>query len=109
MAHTLTQPSPSTHKAKPFIPIFWSALGAQLRYCGATPNGWDGLVLQGDDPEAGKFAAYYCKGDTVVAVGTMAMDPIMAKCAELMGRGRMLGRGELEAGGKGVLQVDLVV
>jgi len=71
---------------------------------------WDlRTQVEGDDPEAGKFAAYYCKGDTVVAVGTMAMDPIMAKCAELMGRGRMLGRGELEAGGKGVLQVDLVV
>merc|ERR1711964_769336 len=33
--------------AKAFIPIFWSALGSQLRYCGNTPNGFDDLVLQG--------------------------------------------------------------
>jgi hypothetical protein len=43
----------------------------------------------------------------VVAVATMMMDPIMAKCAELMGRGRMPGKGDLERG-IDVLEVDLV-
>ena len=83
--------------AKPFIPIFWSALGSQLRYCGNTPNGWDDLVLQGK-PEEGKFAAFYGKGDTTVAVASMMMDPVMSKSAELMKRGKMPGLQELRGG-----------
>ena len=88
--------SPSS-KPKPFIPVFWSALGSQLRYCGNTPNGWDELVLKGK-PEEGKFAAYYAKGETIVAVASMQMDPIMSKCAELMRRGNMPGKSELQKG-----------
>jgi NADPH-dependent 2,4-dienoyl-CoA reductase/sulfur reductase-like enzyme len=82
---------------KPFIPVFWSAMGSQLRYCGNTPNGWDDLVLQGE-PKEGKFAAFYGKGDTVVAVASMMMDPIMSQSAELMRRGKMPGMGELRKG-----------
>ena len=104
VGHTIAKPT--ADKPKHFIPVFWSALGSQLRYCGATPNGWDSLVLKGE-PDNGKFAAYYAKGDTVVAVGTMMMDPIMSKCAELMGRGKMPGRAELERG-LNPLEVDLV-
>ena len=92
-------------KPKPFIPIFWSALGAQLRYCGATPNGWDDLVLKGE-PDNNKFAAYYCKGDEVVAMASMMMDPIMAKVAELMKSGKMLSKSDIQAG-KDVLQAPL--
>ncbi|KAL4945938.1 hypothetical protein BDV06DRAFT_209092 [Aspergillus oleicola] len=84
-------------KPKSFIPIFWSALGAQLRYCGNTPNGWDDLILQGE-PEEGKFVAFYTKGETVVAVATMGMDPVMVKCAELMRRGNMPSKGEIQNG-----------
>ncbi|KAI9731531.1 MAG: hypothetical protein M1834_004651 [Cirrosporium novae-zelandiae] len=91
---TITHPN---GKPKSFIPIFWSALGSQLRYCGNTPNGWDDLVLKGD-PDNGKFAAYYCKGETVVAVASMMMDPIMSKSAELMRRGKMPSKTELENG-----------
>jgi len=82
-------------KAKPFIPIFWSALGSQLRYCGGTPNGWDDLVLKGQ-PEEAKFVAYYTKGETVVAVGTMGIDPIMTQASELMRRGKMPTKSELQ-------------
>lgn len=82
---------------KPFIPIFWSALGSQLRYCGNTPNGWDELVLQGD-PDNGKFAAFFGKGDTTVAVASMMMDPVMTKSAELMRRGSMPGLKDLRGG-----------
>jgi NADPH-dependent 2,4-dienoyl-CoA reductase/sulfur reductase-like enzyme len=82
---------------KPFIPIFWSALGAQLRYCGNAPNGWDELVLKGE-PGQGKFAAYYCKGETVVAVASMQMDPIMVQASELMRQGAMPGKSELQQG-----------
>ena len=92
-------------KPKPFTPIFWSALGSQLRYCGATPNGWDDLVLKGE-PDNNKFAAYYYKGEEVVAMASMMMDPLMAKTAELMRRGKMLSKSDLE-GGKDILQVDL--
>jgi NADPH-dependent 2,4-dienoyl-CoA reductase/sulfur reductase-like enzyme len=82
---------------KPYIPIFWSALGSQLRYCGSTANGWDSLVLKGE-PENMKFAAYYAKGDTIAAVATMGMDPIMSKSVELMMAGKMPSKAELEAG-----------
>ncbi|MCJ1291625.1 hypothetical protein MMC34_003170 [Xylographa carneopallida] len=86
-----------TSKPKSFIPVFWSALGSQLRYCGNTVNGWDDLVLKGQ-PEEGKFAAYYAKGDEVVAVASMQMDPIMTKCAELMRRGKMASKSDLQNG-----------
>ncbi|KAL8690007.1 MAG: hypothetical protein Q9224_004510 [Gallowayella concinna] len=90
---------------KPFIPVFWSAMGSQLRYCGNTPNGWDDLVLQGQPDEA-KFAAFYGKGDTVVAVASMQMDPVMSQSAELMRRDKMLSLSELR-NGKSVLDVGL--
>lgn len=83
--------------SKAFIPIFWSALGAQLRYCGNTPNGWDDLVLKGQ-PEEGKFVAYYTKGETVVAVGSMQIDPVMVQASELMRRGKMPTKSEIQKG-----------
>ncbi|KAE8315762.1 hypothetical protein BDV41DRAFT_150408 [Aspergillus transmontanensis] len=107
IVHSLANSASSLQSLKPkaFIPIFWSAVGAQLRYCGNTPNGWDSLVLKGE-PENAKFAAYYCKGDTVVAVATMGMDPIMVKCAELMRRKNMPSKSQIE-GGVDVLKVGL--
>ena len=84
-------------KPKPFIPIFWSALGSQLRYCGNTPNGWDDLVLKGQ-PEEAKFVAYYTKGETVVAVASMMVDPVMTQASELMRRGAMPSKSEIQKG-----------
>ena len=84
-------------KPKPFIPVFWSALGGQLRYCGHTPEGFDELILKGQ-PEEAKFVAYYAKGDEIVAVASMGMDPIVMKCAELMRRGEMLSKSQIKAG-----------
>jgi NADPH-dependent 2,4-dienoyl-CoA reductase/sulfur reductase-like enzyme len=99
--------SGSKHPIKPksFIPIFWSALGAQLRYCGNTMNGYDNIILRGELEKA-KFVAYYTLGQTVVAVASMGMDPVNSKCAELMRRGNMPGKKELEAG-VDVLAVDV--
>ncbi|KAK3317143.1 cytochrome P450 [Cercophora scortea] len=78
-----------------FTPVFWSALGAQLRYCGNTmASGWDDLVLQGK-PDEGKWAAYYTKGETVVAMASMGMDPAMAQSAQLMQLGRMPSKKQL--------------
>ncbi|KAL3422534.1 monodehydroascorbate reductase [Phlyctema vagabunda] len=84
-------------KPKAFIPIFWSALGSQLRYCGNTVNGWDELVLKGEPSEA-KFVAYYCKGETVVAVASMQVDPVMTQASELMRRGKMPSKSEIQKG-----------
>ncbi|KAK5047435.1 hypothetical protein LTR84_006531 [Exophiala bonariae] len=94
-----------TLKPKPFIPIFWSALGTQLRYCGNTVNGYDDLILKGE-PENSKFVAYYTKGDEVVALASMQWDPVMAKTAELMRRGKMLSKSDLQ-GDKDPLQASL--
>ncbi|KAK7421125.1 Apoptosis-inducing factor 1 [Neonectria magnoliae] len=80
-----------------FIPVFWSALGSQLRYCGNTSNGWDDVVVQGD-PSESKFAAYYCKGDTVVAMTSMGKDPAMAQSVELMRLGKMPSKSKFEQG-----------
>ena len=85
------------HVPKNYIPVFWSALGSQLRYCGNTPHGWDGLVLKGKPDEA-KFSAFYCKGDEVAAVATMGMDPVMVKAAVLMEQGKMPSKKELDGG-----------
>ncbi|PGH14568.1 hypothetical protein AJ80_05888 [Polytolypa hystricis UAMH7299] len=107
LAHTFSSSSPKKHPIKPrhFIPVFWSALGAQLRYCGNTMNGYDHVILKGE-PENSKFVAFYTLGDTVVASASMGMDPIVAKCVELMRRGTMPGRKELEAG-VDVFELDL--
>jgi NADPH-dependent 2,4-dienoyl-CoA reductase/sulfur reductase-like enzyme len=94
-------------KPTPFTPIFWSALGMQLRYCGNTVGGYDDVVIKGEtDPEKPSFAAYFTQGDTVVAVATMGMDPYMSQSAELMRRGKMPGKKEIE-GGLDLLEVDV--
>jgi len=93
-------------KPTSFIPIFWSALGVQLRYCGNTmPQGYDDVVVQGN-PEEAKFIAYYTQGETVVAVASMQKDPAMPQAAELMRRGGMLTKSELKAGGD-IMKVDV--
>jgi NADPH-dependent 2,4-dienoyl-CoA reductase/sulfur reductase-like enzyme/nitrite reductase/ring-hydroxylating ferredoxin subunit len=81
-----------------YTPVFWSALGSQLRYCGNTmASGWDDLVLQGD-PEQGKWVAYYAKGETIVAMASMGMDPAMAQCAQLMSLNRIPSKTQLQGG-----------
>ncbi|KAK4555811.1 Apoptosis-inducing factor 1 [Recurvomyces mirabilis] len=89
-------------KGKSFIPVFWSAVGSQLRYCGNTmASGYDDVVIQGEtDTSDGKqsFVAYYCSGDEVVAVASMMKDPYMTQSAELMRRGKMPKKSELKKG-----------
>jgi len=94
VANTINNPGA---KPKPFIPVFWSALGSQLRYCGNTVGGYDDVVLQGDT-EKPSFVAYYTKGDEVVAVASMMKDPYMTQSAELMRRNKMPGKAELQKG-----------
>ena len=85
-------------KTEFFTPVFWSALGTQLRYCGNTvASGWDDLVLQGD-PDQGKWVAYYAKGETIVAMASSGMDPAMSQSAQLMALGTMPTRTQLQGG-----------
>ena len=98
VAHLINKPG---SKPKPFIPVFWSAVGSQLRYCGHTPEGFDDVIIQGDtDVSEGKqsWVAYYTKGDEVVAVASMMKDPYMTQSAELMRKGKMPKKAELEKG-----------
>lgn len=94
VAHSINNPG---SKPKPFIPVFWSALGSQLRYCGNTVGGYDDVVITGDTQKP-SFVAYYTKGEEVVAVASMMKDPYMTQSAELMRRGKMPTKSELQKG-----------
>lgn len=83
-----------------FIPVFWSALGAQLRYCGnSAPSvgGWDDVVVHGD-LDALKFVAFYTSGNVVVSAASMGMDPYVMQTAELMRTNKMATKEMLQAG-----------
>lgn len=86
-----------SRKPRFFTPVFWSALHSQLRYCGNTTHGYDEVVIQGN-PDENKWAAFYCQGETVVAVATMGMDPVMSQSAELISLGKMPTKSELKPG-----------
>jgi NADPH-dependent 2,4-dienoyl-CoA reductase/sulfur reductase-like enzyme len=53
-------------------PIFWSALGAQLRYAG-NGKGFDEIHVDGK-PEDFDFAAFYAKDGKVIASASMGRD-----------------------------------
>ncbi|KAL5485940.1 AIF1 [Sanghuangporus weigelae] len=93
-------------KPEPFakIPIFWSAQGQQLRYCGLG-HSYDDIFIKGDPGEL-KFAAYYFKAGKVVAVASMQADPIMTKASELMRLGLMPSAEEIK-GGLDILSIDI--
>ncbi len=55
--------------------------------------GFDNVYVAGD-LENLKFAAYFCKGDEVIAAGSMSCDPIVAKFADLVYEGRKLYKNE---------------
>ncbi|KAJ5558065.1 Pyridine nucleotide-disulfide oxidoreductase dimerization [Penicillium sp. DV-2018c] len=103
IVHTQRGPL-SSLKPKHFIPVFWSALGAQLRYCGNPVHGFDDVIVR-EQGEA-KFVAFYTAGETVVAVSTMGVDPVMSKSAELMRAGKMPSKKEV-LGGVDILSVPL--
>ena len=81
-----------------FTPVFWSALHAQLRYCGNTTNGFDDIVFQGQPDEGGGWAAFYTLGDTVVAVASVGYDPVVSLSAQLIRVGKMPSKSELQGG-----------
>ncbi|KAF8623679.1 hypothetical protein AX17_007377 [Amanita inopinata Kibby_2008] len=78
------------------IPIFWSAQGQQLRYCGVGHQ-YDDVIIKGN-PEEMKFIAYYVKQGKIVAVASMQNDPVVSKASELLRLGLMPTPDEVRAG-----------
>jgi len=75
----------TTKKILPFkrIPYFWSnQLGKGLRYCGYASS-YDDVIVQGSLEEM-KFGAFYARGDKIVAVASMAKDPLVSHSSELL-------------------------
>ncbi|KAI0366285.1 hypothetical protein BV20DRAFT_971998 [Pilatotrama ljubarskyi] len=93
-------------KGQPFvkIPVFWSAQGQQLRYCGVGA-GYDDVIIDGN-PEELKFVAYYAKDGKIVAMASMQRDPAVTKGSELLRLGLMPSAAEIKAG-KDVFSVDI--
>ncbi|KAI0749874.1 hypothetical protein C8Q80DRAFT_1313956 [Daedaleopsis nitida] len=93
-------------KGQPFVkvPVFWSAQGQQLRYCGVGA-GYDDVIIDGSTEEM-KFVAYYAKKDKIVAVASMQRDPVVVKASELLRLGLMPSASEIKAG-KDPLSVDI--
>ncbi|KAG8756174.1 hypothetical protein FRC12_010665 [Ceratobasidium sp. 428] len=86
------------------VPIFWSAQGQQLRYCGIGAD-FDDIIINGN-PDDMKFVAYYVKDNKVIAVSSMQNDPVVSKSAELMRLGLMPNPSEIRAG-KNPLEIDI--
>lgn len=93
-------------KSQPFfkVPVFWSAQGQQLRYCGIGA-GFEDVIIKGN-PNEMKFIAYYVKENRVIAVASMQNDPAVSKASELLRLGLMPSPEELRAG-KNLLDVDI--
>ncbi|KAJ3714903.1 hypothetical protein DFJ43DRAFT_1102816 [Lentinula guzmanii] len=91
---------------QPFVktPVFWSAQGQQLRYCGYAA-GHDEVIIKGDPGEM-KFVAYYVKQGKIVAVASMQNDPVVSAASELLRLGLMPSPNEIKAG-KDLLAVDV--
>jgi hypothetical protein len=66
--------------------------GKGIRYAGYCQK-YDDILYDGD-VSAGKFVAYYCKGDDVMAVATLGRDPIAAKFANLLRERKVLSKSE---------------
>jgi len=93
-------------KAQPFVkvPIFWSAQGQQLRYCGYGAK-HDDIFIKGDPNEL-KFIAYYIKAGEIVAISSMQNDPVVSKASELLRLGLMPSLKEIKDG-KDLLSIDI--
>ncbi|KAF9266592.1 hypothetical protein L218DRAFT_922270 [Marasmius fiardii PR-910] len=91
---------------QPFVktPVFWSAQGQGLRYCGYNV-GHDDVIIKGDPGEL-KFIAYYVKQGKIVAVASMQNDPVVSKASELLRLGLMPSPEDVK-GGKDLLTVDI--
>lgn len=83
------------------VPFFWTMqFGKSIRFVGSLADGFEGIHCVGN-PEEFKFEAYYYGkgGDTIVAVATMAADPIAAHCKLLYEVGKMPDLQYIKSGG----------
>lgn len=84
-------------KKTPFksVPFFWTMqFGKSVRYAGYAPD-FDDIVVVGE-PSEGAFAAYYTKGEDVLAIGTIGKDPLAADFANLLQSGGRLKKSEVK-------------
>jgi len=73
------------------VPFFWTMMfGTSFRYAGYGA-GYDDIVYSGD-VDSLKFVAYYCLGEKVIAVLTVASDPVAAAFAEWLAQGKQLSK-----------------
>ncbi|XP_067650688.1 apoptosis-inducing factor 3-like isoform X2 [Haliotis asinina] len=76
------------------VPYFWTVqYGKSVRYTGYGP-GYDDVIVHGD-LDAPKFVAFYTKGERVVAVASLAFDPIVSQAAQLMLNGGTITKDEI--------------
>jgi NADPH-dependent 2,4-dienoyl-CoA reductase/sulfur reductase-like enzyme len=83
------------------IPYFWTGMyGKTVRYCG---HGLDvdkvimDMAPDGLAPETLKFLAFYSSKGKIVAVASIARDPLVSICAELMQANKMPSADEIQA------------
>jgi len=77
-------------KVKKFthVPYFWTAhYGKSLRYAGFAKE-FDDVIIQGDLKEL-TFAAFYARGEEILAIASLNKDPIVSYSAELLRIGKM--------------------
>ncbi|KAF9561966.1 flavoprotein [Agrocybe pediades] len=93
-------------KEQPFVkvPVFWSAQGQQLRYCGYGAH-FEDVIVKGSTADL-KFVAYYVKDGKIVAVASMQNDPVVSKASELLRLGLMPTPDEVKEG-KDLLSIDI--
>ncbi|KAG2182838.1 hypothetical protein INT44_005819 [Umbelopsis vinacea] len=94
-----------TSKPKKFthVPYFWTAQhGKSIRYAGFAKE-YDDVIIQGDLKELA-FAAYYAKGEEILAIASLNKDPVVSYSAELLRIGKMPKASELR---KGVNPLDI--
>ena len=79
------------------VPFFWTQqYGKSIRYAGYNA-GYDDIVFDGE-VSSGEFAAYYCKGQKVVAIATLMKDPLAAQFANYISSGNILQKEDIPSG-----------
>lgn len=78
------------------VPFFWTMLfGTSFRYSGYSKGYTD--IVSGGDLENLKYACYFCKGEKVIAVVTVGVDPIAAAFAERLNSNQVLNKSVVAA------------
>ncbi|KAJ3415473.1 hypothetical protein HDV05_004915 [Chytridiales sp. JEL 0842] len=89
------------------VPYFWTVqYGKSVRYAGHAES-FDEVLIQGSlDVDNLSFAAYYARQGTILAVASVAKDPVVSHASELFRAGKFPSIQELRAG-KDLLKYSL--